>query len=111
MEPCLLLKHKRDEPFRAPHIFLIGLAQMLLQNIFFHMDTITETDESASHNDEETQPVIRQTESQSEQRDEQTGIGGMSNESIGTRFNHGLLRCNGHAGCERASKYVDGVET
>jgi hypothetical protein len=47
MEPGLLLKHKRDEPFRAPHIFPIALAQMLLEDMLFHPDTITETDKRA----------------------------------------------------------------
>ena len=111
MEPCLLLEHKGDEPFRAPHIVLIALPQMLLEDMLFHPDTITETEKSTSHDDEETQPVIRQAESQSEQRDENASIGGMPNESVGTRCNHSLLRCNGHAGCEKATKHVDRVET
>lgn len=110
MEPCLLLKHKGDEPFRAPHIVLITLAQRLLEDVLFHPDTITETDERASYDDEEAQPVARQAESQSEQRDEDTGIGRMPNESVGTRFDHNLIGCNGHASRERATKHFDGVE-
>ena len=85
------LQHKGDEPFRASHILLILLAQLLLEDMLFHPDTITETNERTSHDDEQTQPVVRQAESKSEQRDEEAGIGGMPNEPVGTRFDHGLL--------------------
>ena len=65
MEPSMPLQHKGDEPFRAPHILLIPLAQLRLEDVLFYMDTVTHAKQRTSHNDEQTQPV-RQAESQSE---------------------------------------------
>jgi hypothetical protein len=109
-EPCLPLQDKGDEPFCAPHVLLIPLAQMLLQDVLFHMDTVAQTKQRTSHQDQQAQPV-RRAEPKPEQRDENTGIGGMTNESIGTRFDHGLLRGDGHRRREGGAEYVDGVET
>jgi len=63
--PGLPLQHKGDKPFRAPHILLIALAQLRLEDMLFYMDTVTHAKQRTSHNDERTQPV-RQAESQSE---------------------------------------------
>jgi hypothetical protein len=63
--PGLQLQHKGDKPFRAPHILLIALAQLRLEDVLFYMDTVTHAKQRTSHNDEQTQPV-RQAESQSE---------------------------------------------
>lgn len=104
------LQDKGDEPFCAPHVRLIPLAQMLLQDVLFHMDTVTQADQRTPHQDQQTQPV-RTAESKSEQRDEKAGIGGMTNESVGTRFDHGLIGCDCHRGREGGAEYVDGVET
>ena len=95
MEPGIPLYYKGDEPFRAPHILLIPLAQMLLQDALFHTDTVAEANQRASHNDQQTQPVSI-AESKSEQRDEHTSIGGMTNEAVGTRFDQGLIGCDCH---------------
>src|SRR5438045_3435332 len=46
-----------------------------------------------------------------EQRDEKAGIGGMTNEPVGTRFDHGLLGGDGHRRREGGAEHVDGVET
>ncbi|HEY4033435.1 MAG TPA: hypothetical protein VGL94_05670 [Ktedonobacteraceae bacterium] len=78
----LPLQHKGDEPFRVPHIFLIPLAQMFLEDALFHTDTVAQANQRTSHDDKQTQPV-RQAESKSEQDDEKVGIGGMPNESVG----------------------------
>ncbi len=109
--PCFPLQHKRNEPFRAPHILLIALAQMLLEDALFYMDTVAETNERTSHDDEQTQPVVRQAESKSEQRDEEAGIGGMSNEPVGACFDHSLLGCNSYRHREEGTEHGDGVET
>ncbi len=58
MEPCLLLEHKGDEPFRAPHIVLIALPQMLLEDMLFHPDTIAKTEKSTSYDDEEVNQLF-----------------------------------------------------
>jgi len=63
--PGLQLQHKGDKPFRAPHILLIPLAQLRLEDVLFYMDTVTHAKQRTSHNDEQTQPVC-QAESQSE---------------------------------------------
>jgi len=60
---------------------------MLLQDVLFHVDTVAEANQRASHNDQQTQPVSI-AESKSEERDEHTGIGGMTNDSF---FNNELL--------------------
>jgi hypothetical protein len=109
-EPCLPLQYKGDEPFCALHIFLIRLAQMRLQDVLFHMDTVAQANQHTPHQDQQTQPV-RRVEPKPEQDDEQAGIGGMTNESIGTRFDHGLLGCDGHCRREESTEHVDGVET
>jgi hypothetical protein len=110
MEPSIPLQHKGDEPFRAPHILLIPLAQVLLEDALFHADTVAEADQRTSHKDQQTQPVGI-AEPKSEQRDEQAGIGGMTNESVGTRFDHGLLGCDCHRRREGGAEHVDCVET
>src|SRR5579884_2826924 len=110
-EPCLLLEHKGDEPFRAPHILLIALAQMLLEDAFFYMDTVAEAKQRTAHHDKQTQPVVRQAESKSEQRDEEAGIGRMPNESVGAGFDHGLLSGDGHHRRKEGAEDDDGVET
>ncbi len=74
------------------------------------MDTVAQANQRASHKDQQTQPV-RKAESKPEQRDEQAGIGGMTNESVRTRFDHGLLRGDGHRRREEGAEHVDGVET
>src|SRR5947209_4151535 len=38
-------------------------------------------------------------------------LGGMTNESVGTRFDHGLLGGDGHRRREGGAEHVDGVET
>jgi len=95
MEPRTPLQHKGDEPFRAPHILLISLAEMLLQDVLFHMDTVAEAKQRTSHKDQQTQ-TVRRAEPKSEEHDEQAGRGGMPNESVGTRFDHRLLGYDGH---------------
>jgi len=107
----LPLQHKGDDPFRALHILLIALAQVRFEDAFFYMDTVAQAKQRTSHDDEQTQPVVRQAESKSEQRDEQAGIGGMPNESVGARFDHGLLGCDGHRQHEEGTEGGDGVET
>ena len=109
-EPCLALQDKGDEPFCAPHVLLIPLAQLLLQDVLFHMDTVAQADQRTSHQDQQTQPV-RRAEPKPEQRDEKAGIGGMTNEPVGTRFDHGLLGGDGHRRREGGAEHVDGVET
>ncbi len=84
LEPCTPLQHKGDEPLRAPHILLIPQAQVLLEDMLFHMDTVAQAKQRTSHQGQQTQPVGR-AEPKSEQRDERTGRGGMPNESVGTR--------------------------
>src|SRR6266700_7111146 len=74
------------------------------------MDTVAESKQRTSHQDQQTQPV-RRAEPKPEQRDEQAGIGGMPNESVGTRFDHGLLGGDGHLRREGGAQHVDGVET
>ncbi len=34
------LQHKWDEPLRAPHVPLVPLAELLLEDLFFDMDTV-----------------------------------------------------------------------
>ncbi len=82
--PSIPLQHKGDEPFRAPHILLIPQAQVLLEDMLFHMDTVAQAKQRTSHQGQQTQPVGR-AESTSEEHDEQAGKGGMPNESVGTR--------------------------
>ena len=81
LRSCLLsltpLQHKGDEPFRAPHIFLILQAQMLLEDVLFHMDTVALANQRTSHKDQQTQPVGI-VESKSEQRDEHAVSRGMT---------------------------------
>lgn len=84
MEPCTPLQHKGDEPFRAPRILLIPQAQVLLEDMLFHMDTVAQAKQRTSHQGQQTQPVGR-AEPKSEEHDEQAGRGGMPNESVGTR--------------------------
>src|SRR5947207_15283329 len=74
------------------------------------MDTVTEAKQRTSHQDQQAQPV-RQTEPKLEQRDEKTGIGGMTNEAVGTCFDHGLLGGDGDCRREEGPEHVDGVET
>ena len=57
--PGLPLQHKGDKPFRAPHILLIPLAQLRLEDVLFYMDTVTHAKQRTSHNDEQTQPVCQ----------------------------------------------------
>ena len=83
---------------------------MRLQDVLFHMDTVTEAKQRTSHQDQQTQPV-RRAEPKPEQRDEKAGIGGMTNEPVGTRFDHGLLGGDGHRRREGGAEHVDGVET
>jgi len=83
---------------------------MLLQDVLFHVDTVAEANQRASHNDQQTQPVSI-AESKSEERDEHTGIGGMTNEAVGTRFDQGLLGCDCHRRREGGTEHVDRVET
>ena len=83
---------------------------MCRENVFFHMDTVAESNQRTRHQDQQTQPV-RIVESKPEQRDEKAGIGGMTNESVGTRFDHGLLGSDGHCCREEGTEHVDSVET
>ena len=52
------LDYEGDEPFCALHVLLISLAQLLLEDLLFHMDTIAQADQRASHHDQQTQPVL-----------------------------------------------------
>lgn len=106
----LLLQYKRDEPFRALHILLIRLAQMLLQDTLFHMDTVAQANQHTPHQGQQTQPVGR-AKSKSEKHDEQAGIGGMTNELIWSVFYYLLIGNNRHAGSKIATKHYDGIET
>ncbi len=72
--PRLSLEHKGNEPFRALYILSIARAQVLLEDALFYMDTVAEAKQGTSHDDEQTQPVVRQAESKSEQREEEAGI-------------------------------------
>lgn len=49
-------------------------SQLRLEDVLFYMDAVTHAKQRASHDDEQTQPVC-QAESQSEQDDEEAGIG------------------------------------
>ena len=90
---------------------MIALAQVLLEDALFYMDTVAEAKQRTSHDDEQTQPVVRQAESKSEQRGAESGLGGMPNESVGARFDHGLLGCDGHRRREEGTEHGNGVET
>src|SRR5437588_9395882 len=74
------------------------------------MDTVAECNQRTSHHDQQTQPV-RRAEPKPEQRDEQAGIGGMTNESVGTRLDHGLLGGDGHRRREGGAEHAYRVET
>src|SRR6266567_2762776 len=104
------LQHKGDEPFRAPHVLLISLTQMFLEDALFHMDTIAESSQRTPHQGQQTQPVGR-AESEAEEHDEQAGIGGMANELVWSVFYHLLISHNRHAGSEIATKHSNGIET
>src|SRR6266700_2188554 len=74
------------------------------------MDTVAESKQRTPHQDQQTQPV-RRAESKPKQGDEKTGIGGMPNEPVGTRFDHGLLGGDGHRRCEGGAEHAYRVET
>ena len=105
----LSLQDKGDESFCVPHVLLIPLAQLHLEDMLFHPDTVTETNQRTSHDDEQTQPV-RQAEPKSEQYKKEACIRGMPNEAVGTRFDHGLLGCDCNRRREEDTKHGNGVE-